>query len=270
MTAMRTGRLYGDMAYLAAGNGPPVVFIRTVMPSSDNPTGMTRWVEQRPFAKLARHFTVYSVSRRPGLKPSLTMADLAAQYAEAIEHDFGHPVNVIGLSTSGSISLQLAADHPQVVDRLVVVAASYRLGDNGRRMQRQSADLLAQGHYRKANAPLAPAITDSSLGQRIVAGLTLLTPRPADPNGMLAMLEAEDTFDLCDRLHEITAPTLVIGGDQDRFYPPDLVRRTANGIPDARLHMYRNRKHHTITRDPRFTTDIAAFLSSNEAATAWE
>lgn len=260
MTALRTGTLLGDMAYVAAGDGPPVVSIRTVMPSSDNPTGLTRWADRRWLAKLFRHFTVYSVGRRPHLKPGLTMAELAAHYAEAIEHDFGHAVDVIGLSTAGSIALQLAVDHPGLVNRLVVAAASCRLGDDGRLMQRRYADLLAQAD-RRAGAALAPGIASSRLGQRFFAGLMLLTPRPADRDGMVAMLLAEDTFDVCGRLAEIKAPTLVIGGDQDRFYPPQLVRRTAEGIPDARLHLYRNRKHHTVAQDPRFSTDIVAFLT---------
>jgi pimeloyl-ACP methyl ester carboxylesterase len=265
VTALRTGTFFGGMSYVAVGEGPPAVFIRTVMPSSDNPTGLTRWAEQRSLAKLARRLTVYSVGRRPGLKPGLTMADLARHYAVAIEHEFGHAMNVIGLSTAGSISLQLAADHPQVVNRLVVAAASCRLGDSGRQMQRRYADLLAQGHCRRAGAAVTPGIADSRLGQRILAGLMSLTPRPADPDGMVAMLLAEDTFDLCGRLAEIRAPTLVIGGDQDRFYPPDLVRRSAEGIPNARFHMYRGRKHHTVARDPRFSTDIVAFLAGESS-----
>jgi hypothetical protein len=55
----------GDMAYSAFGDGPPVLFIRPVMPSSANPAGLTRWAEQRPFAQLGKHFTVHTLSRRP-------------------------------------------------------------------------------------------------------------------------------------------------------------------------------------------------------------
>lgn len=261
MTTSRAGTFHGDMAYIAVGTGAPVVSIRPVMPSSDNPTGLTRWAEQRSLKALARHFTVYSIGRRPGLTPGVTMSELAAHYAEAIDHGFGRAVDVLGVSTSGSIALQLAADHPRSVRRLIVAATACRLGDDGRRMQRRYADLLAQGSYRKAEAALSPAIADSRLGQRLMAGLMALGPRPEDPEGMVAMLLAEDTFDLCGRLADITTPTLVIAGDRDRLYPPDLARRTADGIRGATLHVYRNRMHHTVTRDPRFTADVTAFLT---------
>jgi pimeloyl-ACP methyl ester carboxylesterase len=43
--------------------------------------------------------------------------------ANAIIDNFNVPVNVIGLSAGGAITLQLAADHPHSVCRLVVAGA---------------------------------------------------------------------------------------------------------------------------------------------------
>ncbi|WKG04135.1 alpha/beta fold hydrolase [Mycolicibacterium sp. HK-90] len=265
MTTSDAGTFHGDMAYLAVGVGPPVISIRPVMPSSDNPRGLTRWAEQRALAALTRHFTVYSIGRRPGLTPGLTMSELAAHYAEAIDHGFGDAVDVLGVSTAGSVALQLAADHPGLVRRLVVAATACRLGEDGRRMQRRYADLLARGGYRKAEAALSPAIADSRLGQRLMSGVMALSPRPQDPGGMVAMLLAEDTFDLCGRLSDITAPTLVIAGERDRLYPPDLARRTADGIPGAALQMYPDRMHHTVARGPRFSADVTTFLTGAQS-----
>jgi hypothetical protein len=42
------------------------------------------------------------------------MADLAAVYAEAIKTTFDGPVNMLAISTGGSIALQLTADHPSL------------------------------------------------------------------------------------------------------------------------------------------------------------
>jgi pimeloyl-ACP methyl ester carboxylesterase len=48
---------------------------------------------------------------------------------------------------------------------------------------------------------------------------------------------AEDTFDASPRLHHIAAPTLLVAGDRDRFYTPELFRETAERIPGARLRL---------------------------------
>jgi pimeloyl-ACP methyl ester carboxylesterase len=82
-----------------------------------NPTGLQRWGELRLLAPLARVFTVYRVSRKVGLEPGTTMTDLANDYAQAIENEFGRPLDVLGISTGGSLALQLAADRPELVRR---------------------------------------------------------------------------------------------------------------------------------------------------------
>lgn len=57
---------------------------------------------------------MHRISRRVGIEPGTTMADLANDYTEALEDGFGGPVAVLGISTGGSLALQLAADpkHP--------------------------------------------------------------------------------------------------------------------------------------------------------------
>lgn len=160
----------------------------------------------------------------------------------ATEDGFRGPVDVLGISTGGSIALQLAADRPDLVRRLVVAGAACRLSEHGREFQRQTARLSAAGDRRGLSRMQAPDVTDSPFGQRI-AGLLLGLAGPLfigrswDPSDMIATIEAEDTLDLRGRLHEISASTLVIGGGRDRFYPRELFRETADGIPVARRHL---------------------------------
>ncbi len=51
------------------------------------------------------------------------MAGLGDEHADALRTEFGEPVVVLGVSSGGSIALQLAADHPDVVRKLGVVLA---------------------------------------------------------------------------------------------------------------------------------------------------
>jgi pimeloyl-ACP methyl ester carboxylesterase len=81
-----------------------------------------------------------------------------------------------------------------------------------------------------------------------------------DPSDMIATVEAEDAFDASDRLGEIRAPTLVIGGERDPCYPRALFAETTRGIPDARLYIYRGRGHGGTVTDRRFARDVTAFL----------
>ena len=239
--------------------------------TNSNPTGVQRWGELRLLSPLARAFTVYRVGRRVGLRPKTTMADLANDYAVALEEEFDGPVDVLGISTGGSIALQLAVDRPTMLRRLVVAGAAYRLSEYGREFQRRTAELSAAGDRRGLARMQAPDVTDSRLGQRIAGGLLwlagpLFIRREWDPSDMIATIEAEDAFDVGERLGEISAPTLMIGGGRDRFYPVELFRETARRIPSARLVIYEERAHGGTFADRRFGKDVSAFLKEEHSA----
>ena len=271
MPDAQEGTLEGGLPCLIFGEGPPLVVFPGVGMTNANPTGIQRWGEVRLLSPLARAFTVYRVGRRVGLKSGTTIADLANEYAVALGEEFGRPVDVLGISTGGSIALQLAVDRPAVLRRLVVAGAAYRLSEYGRGFQRRTAELSAAGDRRGLARMQAPDVTDSRLGRRIAGGLLwlagpLFIRRAWDPSDMIATIEAEDAFDVGERLGEISAPTLVIGGGRDRFYPAELFKETARRTPNARIVIYEDRAHGGTFADRRFGTDVIAFLKEERPA----
>jgi pimeloyl-ACP methyl ester carboxylesterase len=270
MADVQEGHLKGGLPCLSFGDGPPLVVFPGLGMTNANPTGLQRWGELRLLTPLARAFTVYRIGRRVGLEPGTTMTDLTNDYAEALEEEFGGPVDVLGISTGGSIALQLAADWPGLVRRLVVAGAAYSLSEHGREFERRMAQFAAAGDRREMSRLQAPDVADSRLGRRIVGGLLwlvgpLFIKREWDLSDMIATIMAEDAFDLGRRLGEISAPTLIIGGGRDRFYPTELFQKTANGIPNARLILYENRAHGGTFADRRFGRDVVAFLTAEQA-----
>ena len=245
-STVREGVLSGGLPYLAQGKGPAVVVLPGLEPTNENPRGAARRSELRRWAGLAEDHTVYLVRRRPGVPEGCTMADLAADHARALELEVDGPVGVLGISTGGSVALQLAIDHPEVVRRLVLLAAACRLSDDGRWRQRAHAAYLAAGEQRRAQRVLAPALTASPLMSSLIGGLLWLAGpaiSPRDPTDLLRTIEAEDSFDVTDQLHRISVPTLVIGGARDGFHGAELFERTAAGIPGAVLRLHPTRGH---------------------------
>lgn len=254
--SVREGVLPGGLPYLAEGSGPAVVVLPGLEPRNENPRGAARTSELRRWSALAQEFTVHVVRRSPGVPEGCSMADLAAELARALEGEVDGPVGVLGISTGGSVALQLAIDHPQVVRRLVLLASACRLSDEGRWRQRAHAAYLAAGEQRRAQRILAPALTASAPMSRLVGGLLWLAGpviSPEDPTDLLRTIAAEDSFDVTEQLHRVTAPTLVIAGARDGFYSPELFERTAAGIPGAVLRPHPTRGHArtVMSRDAR-------------------
>jgi len=214
------------------------------------------------------------------------MAAVAAAHAAALRERFAEPVDVLGISTGGSIALQLAADHPGAVRRLVLVSAAARLGAAGRAEQRAAGERVAAGDRRGAFArlladtvPDPPAWTNGrrAAAHRRLAALArpplwaagwalgpLLWPAAGDLRAMAALIAAEDAFDLRERLAEVRAPTLVVAGGRDPYYDAGAFDEVARGVRDGRLVRFARRGHGTVAADPRFAPTVTRFLLAGE------
>ena len=116
--------LVHGMPSLVWGAGRPLVYLRGFSTAHTNPTGVERLAEMQMLRPLAGRFRVHAVARPPGLPAGITMAGIAAQHGSALRGRFSGPVDVLGVSSGGSIALQLAADHPSVVRRWSLRAAA--------------------------------------------------------------------------------------------------------------------------------------------------
>ena len=84
---------------------------------------------------------------------------------------------------------------------------------------------------------------------------------PQDASDFLVSVRACIDHDTSDRLASIAAPTLVIGGDVDPLFPVEQLKQTADGIPDARLHLIEGTAHGAYLVRPKEFDDAAlAFL----------
>jgi pimeloyl-ACP methyl ester carboxylesterase len=154
------------------------------------------------------------------------------------------PAHVIGVSSGGAASLDLALAEPGLVDRLVLVAPGLPGWEWSSRMraaweaeeaawQRGDLDEVAWANVRTwVDGPLRGGEAAPALRQAVFDMY-----RPA-----LALQKAEGAEDsgsldppASGRLGEVRAPTLVVVGELDQPEMMDIGRRLAAEIPDARL-----------------------------------
>lgn len=259
----------GGIPYAATGSGRPVVVSAGLWPS----TGVAgdRFVHGvlAPVRRLAGQRRLIVVNRRAGLPANLTMGDLAAEYAESIREHLDGPVDLVGTSTGGSIAQQVAADHPDVVRRLVLLSTACRLGGYGRDLQALVAAELRAGQVRRAvgigAADLAPrGLRTLARGVGWAAAGRVVTSAQAAAD-LAATIEAEDGFDLARCERPIQAKTLIIGGGRDRFYGGGLFEETAALISDSILRVFPRRGHVSVTSDGRAQAMLAGFLTAPSA-----
>jgi len=256
----------GNFPCLVAGSGPPLVSLAGLAPEAGVSAGSLRRMHESAIRPWVPEREVFYLNRRPGLPRGMTMAELAAEHAEALRETFDEPVDVLGASTGGSIAQQLAAEHPDVVRRLALVSTACRLGPGAKLLQRQMAARVRAGALRQAAAVMAGAVPPPAFRLPAACLAWLLAPRLFSESGwqdMATTIEAEDEFDLA-RLPSVRAPTLLVGGGRDRFYDAELFEQTARVIPECVLKMHPERGHITVLTDPRAVAQIRGFLSHDK------
>ena len=160
-------------------------------------------------------------------------------------------VHILGNSMGGHSAVAFALAHPAQVGKLVLMGGGTGGPSQFVPMPTEGIKLL-QGLYREPSIDnlkkmMAVFVFDSSSLTEALYQARL--------NNMLARQEHLENFvkslaanpkqftDYGPRLGEITAPTLVIWGRDDRFVPMDVGLRLISGIPNAELHVFNRCGH---------------------------
>ena len=214
----------------------------------------------------AKEYTYYLVGRKPNVPEDYSFTDMATDYATMIRREFKKPVDVMGISTGGQIAQYLAADHPDVVRKLVILSAAYRLSEKGLEMERKSEEYFKQEKYGESVATIMDIVFGTTTGKSVPkSSAQMFGKNPIGkvkyPNDFLTEIRADREMDFKDRLNEIKAPTLVMSGELDIAFAADDVRATAEGIPNAELIIYEGYGHNvTVANKRQVVKDILEFL----------
>ena len=266
---VETGFFEDGLPYARMGNKPNIIVNIEALSFKHEPPSR---FALKQFVKTARAFTdeytLYLVARRPNLPEDYLFDKMAEDYAKMIRREFKGPVDVMGVSTGGQLAHYLAADHPDVIRKLVIISAAYRLSERGIEIERKSEEFFKQGKYGKAFA----AILDFILSSKITRGIAKFFVRLIGkkiigeieyPNDFLNEIRADREMNFRDRLGEIKAPTLVLSGELDIGYAADDVRETAEGIPNTELILYKGYGHNLMfSNREQVQEDILKFLSA--------
>jgi len=237
------------------GDGPPLLYLHSA-------SGETEWM---PFhAELAKHFTVYlpahpGFADSKGLEQTRDIYDLAWHYVDLIQELKLGPVPVVGFSLGGWTGVELAILRPQLVKKLVMVAAA------GVRVPEapmgelfiDNLDKLKKLLFFDQNDPSIPLAMPTSLDDpRIVMWL-----RAREATARVAWNPYLHNPRLPQHLRRVECPTLLLWGRHDKLLPVGMGEYYAKQIPGARLEVFENCGHMLPFEKPeQFAEKTAAFL----------
>lgn len=166
----------------------------------------------------------------PEPRRTLTMERTADLIAAFLRARVDEPVVLIGHSMGTQVAIEVAARHPALVARLVLIAPT--VDPTARTALRQIGRLLADIAVESPKVIAVGAREYLRAGPRLrMKFRAMLSHRP------------EDTYP------RVTAPTIVIRGEHDIVSPHDWCLRVTRALPDSRLVEVEGHGHETMIRD---------------------
>lgn len=235
-TAVRTGV---TLNYEITGEGEPVLLIMGTSGS------IPLWGEMAP--RLAQEYQVIAFDNR-GLGGSergqghISVASLAEDASALLEALEIPRVHAMGWSLGSAIVQELALAHPDQVASAILYATWARCDGFQRAMltalrlpyvvRDMDAALAASG------LAFSPQLLDNPDVEQMVEALRPAFPQTEDQmQATVEQWDADLVHDTVDRLGGISAPTLVVVGEQDLLTPTWQAKKVADAVPGARYEL---------------------------------
>lgn len=232
------------IAFQVVGEGPPVLLIHGL-------SGSSRWWRYN-IEPLARDFRLYLIDLI-GFGASrgarFVLRDAAMHLATWMAQLGIARASVVGHSMGGHIAADLAAERPELVERLVLVdAAVLPLNRNHVQYARHLAREL-----RQLRLNFLPILMTDALR--------------AGPRTVWHAADELLHADLRPKLERIAAPTLMIWGERDALVPVTFGHALRSALPGAELIVIAGASHNPMWDCPAaFNREVSAFLHGKAPA----
>jgi 4,5:9,10-diseco-3-hydroxy-5,9,17-trioxoandrosta-1(10),2-diene-4-oate hydrolase len=255
-----------ELHYLEHGSGPPVVFVHGSGPGVNAYSNFFpnyRQIAAAGYRALLPDMVGFGWSSKPtGLDYTLDLfTSTLLEFLDRLEIS---RCVLVGNSLGGAISIKVAIDHPQRVERLVVMGPG---GLESREtyfkmpgIQKMVSQFVGAGFDREGLRRLLEllaydpkTVTEELVEQR----LNILKTQPKD------VLARMSIADLTPQLGKLRCPLLGFWGIEDQFCPASGYEKILRAVADSRFIMYSRCGHWAmIERAQDFNKNVIEFLKS--------
>lgn len=252
-------------AYRRCGSGPPLVLL--------HPLAMSGAIWASAASVLSGSFDVIAPDARGHGSSDwdgqpFSVHDLADDVCGLLD-GLGLPAaHVVGLSMGGSTAISLAGRHPGRVSAMVLADTTAWYGPAApRTWEARASAVLSQPRERQIPFQVERWFTDQFRNRspavvNEVVSVFLRTSSLAHA----AACRALGTMDSRGLLAAITAPVLVMTGEEDYATPPEMGQAIADGVASGQARILPGLRHLSLVEQPGLADDFSRFLAAGRVA----
>ena len=259
-----------------AGDGPPVVLLHGF------PEFWYSWRNQMPalsnagFRSMAVDLRGYNRSDKPDGVPQYRLSMLVEDIAALIRERAGGKAHVVGHDWGGAVAFRLAAVHPQLVHKLVVMNCAFPAA-YARELRRGLGQWLRAWYIIFFQTPKLPEFAITR--KRLAALQKAWKSQPQNPDAFTdddineyrrafetpAALTGPVNFyraalryrnDLFGAPQQVDAQTQLVWGEPDPFATPRVLNGLEQWIPNLRIERIPNASHWVQNDAPRRVNEL--------------
>ena len=264
------------LAYARTGQGVPLIRTGHWLTHVEHDWHSPIW---RPFLdRLGQHFEVVRYDQRGCGLSDWELTDLSferfVEDLEAVVEASGHDRFVLYATSQGvPVAIEYAIRHPQRVSHLVLLggyATGRLLRDDAAQVEQGVAILkLIEHGWGISGSPFLQSFTtmyipDATREQ--MDSLVELQRLTTSPENAVAIRRAADSFDVADRLGQVTVDTLVLHAANEGVHPVAQGRNIAAAIPGCEFVLLDSTNHALLPQEPaweRFFAELQRFTAKN-------
>lgn len=247
-----------DMYYVAFGEGKKNLVVLPGLSDGLWTVKGKAFLLGGSYKRFFRDYTVYMFSRKNDIPEGYSIKEMADDQATAMKNLGIDKAIVMGVSQGGMISQYLAANHSELVEKLILVVTAPYANETVKTVVSKWIEMTKTSTHTELMSDTAEKVYTKEFNEKNKKYLPMLArfTKPKNYDRFCKNAYAILEFDARSELSKIKCPTYILSGNCDNTVGNDAPYELKAGISDSELMIFDGLGHGLFEEDKDFYNKV--------------
>ena len=252
-----------DMFYVAFGEGKKNLI---VMPGLSDGLWTVKgkaWLLAGSYKHFFKDYTIYMFSRKNTLPEGYSIKEMADDQVLALKNLGIDKTIVMGVSQGGMIAQLIAANYPEIVEKLILVVTAPYANDTVKTVVTKWIEMTKTSTHTELMLDTAEKVYTKEFNEKNKKYLPMLArfTKPANYDRFCKNAYAILNFDGRAELSKIKCKTYIMSGNCDNTVGNDAPHELHEGIENSEMEIFDGQGHGLFEEDKDFYNKVFMFCN---------